>query len=249
MKRLLIASALALILAISLCALPVNGMDLGYSDPTGDVENEGMEANELPDIDIKEVMVTVGADTVTIELTVAGTIIYGEEDLPFHQYRFFFDLDGDLETDVFIDLDTFTDTYTIDVDDGVFESILDKLSGNGTSKLTVTLPATWFGDMSSYDLEAEATTGDLFNYADDEVNDDFEGGTPIGDDDDDDTVIDDDDDTEPDDDDTTTDDDDDTVTDDDDDDSDDDPGFELVLIIPALLITVGIAYQIRKRRN
>jgi len=157
---------------------------VGYTDPSGDVENEGMGAKYLPNIDITRVMVTVSQDTVTIELTVSGLIVYEMEGIPYYQYRIYLDLDSDLEEDVLIDLDTLSNTFTIDVDDGVKESIKDRLSGNGTSELTVTLPLTWFGDMDSFDMEAEATTGDIMDYADDEINDDFEGGTPVSDDDD-----------------------------------------------------------------
>ncbi|MGA1820611.1 MAG: Heimdall-CTERM domain-containing surface protein [Thermoplasmatota archaeon] len=240
MKKMFIATAIGLFIALVLVSMPVNGENIGYTDPVGDVENEGMDTSDLPDIDITKLMVTVSADTVVIELTVDGTIIYDQEGFPYHQYRFMFDLDGDLEQDVFIDLDTFSDTYTIDTDAGVFESIEDKLAGNGTSKLTVTLPLTWFGDMSSYDVEAEAQTGDLMDYADDEVNDGFEGGTPIGDDDDavDDDTTDDD----------TTDDDtaDDDTTDDDDDDS---PGFGLIAILSGFAVLVGIALIYRRRQH
>jgi hypothetical protein len=202
-------------------------------------------------------MVTVSAETVTIEVTVAGKIIYETEGMPYYQYRIMFDLDGDLEQDATIDLDTVTNTYTIDVDDGVDETIFDRLSGNGTSKLTVTLPAAWFGDMSDYDVEAEATTGDMMDFADDYVNDDFEGGTPIDADDDDmsdDDDISDDDITDDDstDDDATDDDtaDDDTSDDDSSDDDDDDsPGFGVLLLLISLLsIMVPLRYFKRKER-
>jgi len=245
MKKRYIATAVALFIALVLLALPGNAVNIGYTDPVGDVENEGMDASTLPDIDITKVMVTVSADTVVIELTVDGTIVYDQKGTPYHQYRFMFDLDGDMEEDVFIDLDTLSDTYTIDTDAGVFESIEDRLTGNGTSKLTVTLPLTWFGDMSSYDVEAEATTGDIFNFADDDVNDDFEGGTSVGDDDD----VEDDDSTT--DDDTTDDDttDDDSTTDDDTsgDDDDDSPGFELLVVLTGFITILGIALIFRKK--
>ena len=95
------------------------------------------------------------------------------------------------------------------------------------------------------------------DYADDYVNDDFEGGTPIdGDDDvsDDDDVVDDDttdDDTT--DDDTTDDDasDDDTTDDDttDDDDDDDSPGFGRLLVLVSMLgVFVPLRYFTNKKR-
>ncbi|MGA1849016.1 MAG: hypothetical protein ACMUHB_06715 [Thermoplasmatota archaeon] len=257
MKKISLVMGIALIAAMLLFSFNASALDVGYSDPSNDVENEGMEQEYLPNIDITEVMVTVSGDTVTVELTVAGTIIYETEGKPFYQYRIMFDLDGDLEQDAKIELDTWANTYTFDVDDGVDETISDRLSGNGTPKLTVTLPAAWFGDLSDYDIEAEATTGDLMDYADDEVNDDFEGGTPIdGDDDvsDDDDASDDD--TTDDDaaDDDTTDDDasDDDATDDDatdDDDEDDSPGFGLLLVLVSMLgVLVPLRYFMNKKR-
>jgi hypothetical protein len=257
MKKMSLMLVIAVMFALVLLPLKGAALDLGYSDAEGDVENEGMESQYLPNIDITEVMVTVSAETVTIELIVSGKIIYETEGMPYYQYRIFFDLDNDLVKDATVELDTWANTYTITVDDGVDESISDRLSGNGTSKLTISLPAAWFGDLSDYDVEAEATTGDLMDYADDEVNDDFEGGTPIDADDDD--VSDDDDvvDDDTTDDDTTDDDstDDDTTDDDaadddtsDDDDDDDSPGPGLLLIMLSVIGLLAVkGYRKRKK--
>jgi hypothetical protein len=259
MKKISLVLGVAITVVVLIVSFNAAALDVGYSDPSNDVENEGMEAEYLPNIDITEVLVTVSEDTVTIEMTVAGIIIYETEEMPYYQYRIMFDLDGDLEQDAKVELDTWANTYTLDVDDGVEETISDKLSGNGTSKLTITLPAAWFGDLSDYDIEAEATTGDIMDYADDEVNDDFEGGTPIDADDDD---VTDDDDVE-DDDDVTTDDDamdddtsDDDTTDDDaadddtaDDDDDDSPGFGIMMILLSVLgMLVPLRFLKRKQR-
>jgi len=253
-----------------------SGAEMGYSDPTGDVENDGMEAVYLPNIDIEKLEVEETSEQVTIRMTVSGNINLNPEGRLFYHYYVKLDHDGDGVTDTDIELDTSSAfTYACDYDTEIYRDIDESmLAGNGTPTLTITIPREWLGNAPAIvDVFGTTEVGDFMDYADDYINKYFEGGTPIGDgsgDDDtgdDDTGDDDtgDDDTGDDDtgDDDTGDDDtgdDDTGDDDtgDDDTGDDDtgdgdksdsPGFELAIIIPVILFLVVLAGVWGRKRN
>ncbi|MFW3145289.1 MAG: hypothetical protein ACMUIE_00575 [Thermoplasmatota archaeon] len=253
---------LGIILIASLAVIPGAGaVTMGYTDPTGDLDNEGMPPGVIPNVDIVELRVDDSGDTVVAEMDVDGIIDYEEtydhERLYYH-YHIEFELTGDSQRDCWIEIDTNAETYVFHVPSSSdMNDLSGMFSGQNTSTLRVEVPKAWFEGNAILDISASTTVGDLMDYCDDDVNEDFEGGTPIGGDDDD-VVVDDDDVADDDtvdddtaDDDTTDDDttDDDSTDDDTDDDDDDSPGFEIFLLMPALIAVALISMLWRRKRS
>lgn len=249
-RRLSIIVALLLTAACFFMIPGAQGYNMGYSDPVGDLDNEGMPNDVIPNVDITELRVDDSGDPVVAELEVAGIIDYDEtydHDRLYYHYHINFDTNGDSDRDCWIEIDTNANTFVFHVPGSSdMEDLTAMFSGQNTSTLRVEVAKAWFGGETIVDISGETTVGDLMNYCDDDVNEDFEGGAPIGDDDDDDddVVVDDDDD-----DDVVADDDDDDDTTADDDDDDDSPGFELLLIIPSFIVAILVSIILRRKRE
>lgn len=230
--------------------LPASGAGtMGYSDPVGDLDNEGMPSDVIANVDIVEVSVDDSGDPIIVELKVDGIIDYEEtydhERLYYH-YHVNFDTNGDNDRDCWVEIDSNANTYVFHVPDSSdMEDLTGMFSGQNTSTLRVEVTKAWFAGESIVDVSAETTVGDLMDYCDDDVNEDFEGGTPIGGDDDKDDDTTDDDTTD---DDTT---DDDTTDDDtsDDDDDEDTPGFGLFVIISSVVTVFLITAVFGRKRK
>ncbi|MGA1872905.1 MAG: hypothetical protein ACMUHY_04475 [Thermoplasmatota archaeon] len=186
LKRIITMGAVLLFAMVPLFHLASGeGTEIEHTDPTGDYSNDGMDETRRNNIDITSVSVDFSGDPIIMELTVAGTIDYTDQDYNYI-YTISLDHDGDADEETEVEITKYGMFFTSDY--GIETSMLsDEVSGAGTSTLRVELPASHIaGHPGILDVMGEAEVDDVWNYADDIVNEDFGGGGGPGPDDDDD---------------------------------------------------------------
>lgn len=160
---------------------------VSYTDPSGDVENDGVNTEGENNADIVSLSMDYSGDPLVIELTVVGKIIHESSDM-MHQYEIQIDHTGSKQEETTIDINNIgagSSLFTSDF--GSDQTLTTQYSGNGTSKLRIEIPMSWFtGDPGFSDIfaETQVTSSNFMYNAEDAVNEDFQGGG-AGDDDDD----------------------------------------------------------------
>ena len=157
---------------------------ISYTDPTGDVENDGVSSDGEASADIVSLSMDYSSDPILIEMVVEGTIVYEGGDI-YYDYYIYIDHtgSGDEETEIEI-----SNLYGMlfSSDYGSDQTITSEVSGNGTSTLGLEIPVSWFGSAPGYEdvyASSDITSSNFMYTASDYINEDFAGGGGGGDDD------------------------------------------------------------------
>jgi hypothetical protein len=180
----LILPVIAAMLVTSFLLIPVDGADnFDHTDPTGDVDNMGMSAEAVENVDVVGLSMETSGTTLIFEMTVDGLVTYmGSSDTYF--YFIFLDQVGDGSESATITVSMGSAMFISDYGMGGGFNL--PLSGNGTDTLRVELTSTSIdtADHPIQEIYGFAEVSDLVSaWAEDYINEDF--GMVTGDDDDD----------------------------------------------------------------
>jgi hypothetical protein len=189
MKRgriLYVISVFIMLASLAMSGTANGSTTIDYTDPSGDVDNDGLGSEGVEDADIISLSLDHGSDPIVIELTVSGKICL-ESSTMMYAYEIQIDHSGGKNEETTLDIANYYPS-SFSSDYGSDQVLTSQLSGNGTSTLRIEIPSSWLtGSPGFSDIFAETliSSSNFMNSAEDDINKDFQGGGGAGDDDDD----------------------------------------------------------------
>ena len=150
---------------------------ISYTDPAGDVENDGVGSEGEASADIASLSFDHSGDPLVMEMSVEGEIVYQGGDL-YYDYYIYIDHTGDGEDETYVEVSNLYGML-FSSDYGDDQQLSSEVSGNGTSTLRVEIPTSWFTDSPGFSdvyASSDVTSSNFMYTASDYINEDFQGG-------------------------------------------------------------------------